>query len=225
MLDRLPSPKIAAALATGVLSLGGLGAAAYASALPDTAQDVAHHVIGAPAAHPGKGSDHAPEQAGAPMSTPAGPDATGAAAFGLCTAYAHSDGHGAEASVAFASLATAAGGADKIEAYCATVAHPGSSASQPSAVPSHAVGAPSTLPAHPTGRPTTLPPHPTGQPSSLPAHPTGQPSSLPSHPTAQPSTPPAHPTGEPSTLPAHPTGQPSSLPPRPSTAPTHPTRS
>ncbi|HEX8093731.1 hypothetical protein, partial [Jatrophihabitans sp.] len=213
MRHSLLSPKIAAALATGVLSLGGLGAAAYAGALPDTAQDVAHHVIGAPATHPGKGSSHAPEQAGAPTSSPAGPDATGPAAFGLCTAYAHANGQSAEGSVAFANLATAAGGADKVEAYCATIVHPGSAAA------SHATGAPSTVPAHPTGQPSTVPAHPTGQPSTLPAHPTGQPSTLPAHPTGQPSTLPAHPTGKPSTLPAHPTGKPSTVP-----APTgHPT--
>jgi hypothetical protein len=221
MLDRLPSPKIAAALATGVLSLGGLGAAAYAGALPDAAQDVAHHVLGAPATHPAKGS-HAPKQAGTPTSTPAGPDAAGPAAFGLCTAYAHA-GAKAEGSAAFANLATAAGGADKIDAYCAAIAHPGSSASRPtgtpSATPSHAVGVPSTLPAHPTGKPSSLPAHPTGKPSSLPAHPTGKPSTVPTpaHPTGKPSTVPAHPTGKPSALPtpAHPTGKPSTVPAQP----------
>ena len=225
MRDRLLSPKIAAALATGVLGLGGLGTAAYAGALPDAAQDIAHHVIGAPASHPGKGGSHAP--AGAPSSTPAGPDATGPAAFGLCTAYQNSQA--GDRSVAFGNLATAAGGADKIDAYCATIARPGSSASSsapgtPSATPSHAVGAPSTLPAHPTGRPSTVPAHPTGKPSTVPAHPTGKPSALPSHPTGQPSSVPAHPTGKPSALPSHPTGKPSSVPPhptgKPSTVPT-----
>jgi hypothetical protein len=214
MSDRLPtSPKIAAALAAGVLSLGGLSAA-YAGALPDSAQDVAHHVIGAPATHPGKASSHAPEEEGTPSSTPAGPDATGPAAFGLCTAYAHRQPD--TGSVAFANLITAAGGADKVAAYCAAIAHPGSSSSHagdsPSAVPSYAVGVPSTLPAHPTGRPSTLPAHPTGRPSTLPSHPTGQPSSVPAHPTGQPSTLPAHPTGQPSTLPSHPTGKPSTVP-------------
>jgi hypothetical protein len=184
MRARLLNPKIAAAVAAGVVSLGGLGAAAYAGALPDTAQDVAHHVLGVPATHPGKGGSHPPEQAGAPSSTPPGPDATGAAAFGLCNAYAHANVRTAQGSVAFQNLATAAGGADKVAAYCATVAHPGSAGhatGKPSSVPSH--GAPSTVPAHPTGQPSTLPAHPTGQPSTLPAHPTGQPSPLPTHPT------------------------------------------
>ena len=228
MLDHLPSPKIAAALAAGVLSLGGLSAAAYAGALPETAQNIAHQIIGAPATHPGKGGSHAPEQAGAPTSTPAGPDATGAAAFGLCTAYQHSQG--GDGSAAFENLAAAAGGADKIDAYCATIAQPGSAAhatGKPSATPSHAVGVPSSLPAHPTGKPSTLPAHPTGKPSSLPAHPTGQPSTVPAHPTGKPSTLPAHPTGKPSSLPAHPTGQPSTVPAhptgKPSTVPAGPT--
>jgi len=221
MLDRLLSPKIAASVAAGVLGLGGLGTAAYAGALPDTAQDIAHHVIGAPGAHPGKGGSHAP--AGAPSSAPAGPDATGAAAFGLCTAYQHSEA--GDKSVAFGNLAAAAGGADKIDAYCATIAHPGSSAASsapgtPSATPSQAVGAPSAAPSHPTGQPSSVPPHPTGQPSTLPAHPTGQPSSVPPHPTGQPSTLPAHPTGQPSSVPAHPTGKPSTVPAGPTSHPT-----
>ncbi|HEV2886547.1 MAG TPA: hypothetical protein VGX49_06530 [Jatrophihabitans sp.] len=203
MPNTLFNPKIATAVAAGVLGLGGLSAAAYAGALPDTAQDVAHHVIGAPATHPGKGAGHAPKQAGTPTSTPVGPDATGPAAFGLCMAYAHGDGEAAGGSVAFTNLATAAGGADKIEAYCATIPHPGKAGA------SHAVGKPSTLPSHPVGKPSTLPSHPVGPPSSLPSHPTGPPSSLPAHPTGPPSTLPAHPTGKPSTVPAptsHPTG-------------------
>ena len=228
MRDRLHSPKIAAALATGVLGLGGLGTAAYAGALPDAAQDIAHHVIGAPGAHPDKGGSHAP--AGAPSSTPAGPDATGPAAFGLCTAYQHSQA--GDRSVAFGNLTAAAGGADKIDAYCATIAHPGSAAASsapgtPSATPSHAVGAPSTVPAHPTGKPSSLPAHPTGKPSALPSHPTGRPSSVPAHPTGRPSSVPAHPTGRPSSVPPHPTGKPSTLPShptgQPSSVPAHPT--
>ena len=197
------SPKIAASLLAGVLGLGGLGAAAYAGALPDAAQNAAHRMIGAPAAHPAEPAGHRQAETGAPSSTPAGPDAAGGAAFGLCTAYQHADGDAAEGSVALENLATAAGGADKVEAYCAGITRPGS----PTAT--HAVGRPSTVPA---GPPSTVPAHPTGKPSTVPA---GPPSTVPAHPTGKPSTVPA---GPPSTVPAHPTGKPSTVPAGPPTS-------
>src|SRR6476661_1869507 len=64
--------------------------------------------------------------------TAVGPDATGPAAHGLCTAWKNLTSHGAGTgkamdSIAFTNLAKAAGGADKVAAYCATVPAPGSS--------------------------------------------------------------------------------------------------
>jgi hypothetical protein len=151
------SAKLGAAIAAGVLGAGGFAGAAFAGSLPAAAQNVAHAVLGAPAAN-GQGQ---PSNGSAPATTPVGPDATGHAAFGLCTAYEHAQAHGsaADQAVAFSNLATAAGGASNIAAYCANVPHPG---------------------AHPTGEPTS---HPTGEPTS---HPTGEPTSLPSHPTGHP---------------------------------------
>ena len=167
MLTLLLTAKAAAAAAAAAVALGGVAAAAYTSTLPAPAQQFAHSVIGAPPPQP----SHRP---GTPQATPArtdavGPDATGPAGFGLCTAYAHAKAHGtaSQKAVAFRDLAAAAGGAAKIAAYCAAVPHPGSS--QP--------GQPASAPAHPAGRPA---PHPTGKPSSHPApHPAGRPSSAP----------------------------------------------
>lgn len=167
MLSSLLSAKAAAA-AVAAVALGGAASAAYAGALPAPAQKLAHDTIGAPSPHPsGSPGAHA---------TPVGPDATGPAAFGLCTAYKHAMVHGtaAQKSVAFRNLAAAAGGSANVTAYCATVAHPGASgkpASLPSMVPT----------SHPSGQPSS---HPGGQPSSLPtgavpSHPSGQPSSQP----------------------------------------------
>ena len=84
--------------------------------------------------------------------TAVGPDGAGPAAFGLCTAWTHVQANGqvAEKSVAFRNLATAAGGAGKIAAYCATVPHPGATEA----------GKPAT---HPTGKPSS---HPAGKPST-----------------------------------------------------------
>jgi hypothetical protein len=190
VLTSLLGARLGAAVAAGVLGVGGFAAAAYAGSLPAAAQNFAHAVLGAPAAngqgHLGHGT--------APTATPVGPDATANAAFGLCTAYERAQAHGsaADAALAFSNLATAAGGAGNITAYCANVPHPG--ASNPSANPT---GQPSSLPSQPSGEPSSLPSYPSGEPSSLPSHPTGEPSSLPSHPTGQPSSLPSHPTGHP----------------------------
>ncbi|WP_377645342.1 hypothetical protein [Oryzobacter terrae] len=57
-----------------------------------------------------------------------GPDATGPAAHGLCTAWANHHAKGDSPALdtpPMRNLAKAAGGADKIAGYCATVPHPG----------------------------------------------------------------------------------------------------
>jgi hypothetical protein len=154
--------KLLVAGAAGAVAVGGLAAAAYSRALPDPAQNVAHQLIDAPSVpHP----HDTPGKSG----TPVGPDPTGPAAFGLCNAYAHATAHGQAVghSVAFRNLATAAGGAANIDAFCAKVPHPGSSEStSDSDEPSEGAGRPSDAPAHPTGRPSQLPAHPTGKPSA-----------------------------------------------------------
>ena len=168
MLTSLITVKAAVAVAAAA-TVGGVATAAYTGTLPAPAQQVAHKMVGAPSPKP----SHNP---GTPQATPAntgavGPDASGPAAFGLCTAYAHAKAHGtaSQKAVAFRNLAAAAGGTAKIAAYCATVPHPGSSGS------GH--GTPTPAPSHPAGGPTS---HPTGKPSSLPtSHPVGKHSSPP----------------------------------------------
>jgi len=168
--------KAAAAAAAAAAVLGGVAAAAYTGTLPAPAQRFAHGVIGAPSPQPSHrpGTPRPSHRPGIPQATPArtdavGPDATGPAASGLCTAYAHAKAHGtaSQKAVAFRNLAAAAGGAAKIAAYCAAVPHPGSSqSSQPASAPTHPVGHAS---AHPTGKPSSHPtPHPAGRPSSAP---------------------------------------------------------
>jgi len=161
LLSSLLSAKAAAAAAVAVLGLGGVTTAAFANALPSAAQEFAHNTIGAPSphasrsAHPGNNARHS--------GSPVGPNATGAAAFGLCTAYANATQHGtaAQQAVAFRNLENAAGGAANVASFCASVAHPGGSATPASGAPtSHPTGAPSS---HPTGPPS---PHPTGPPAS-----------------------------------------------------------
>lgn len=51
LLTSLVSAKLAAAAAAVVVVVGGVATAAYAGALPSTAQGIAHNWIGAPAAH------------------------------------------------------------------------------------------------------------------------------------------------------------------------------
>jgi hypothetical protein len=180
VLTSLLSAKLAVAIAAGTVGIGGVVAAAYTGSLPHSAQGFAHHTIGAPAASANRAHEHRTASA-----QPVGPDATREAAFGLCTAYMNAKAHGSasEHAVAFGNLATAAGGASNIEAYCAAAAPPGTS---PAAVPGHAAGKPTS---HPTGKPTS---HPTGKPTS---HPTGKPTS---HPTGKPT---SHPTGKPTDKP------------------------
>ena len=174
MFSTLLGAKLGAALAAGAVSFGAVGAAAYTGVLPPTLQDMAHASIGAPAADQGEtadatkdaadatkdaadatkeAADATKDAADATKATAVGPDATGPAAFGLCTAWAHVQNHGkvADRSVAFRNLATAAGG-NGIAAYCATVPHPGASAADKAATHPSVKSA-----THPTGKPATHP--------------------------------------------------------------------
>jgi len=184
---------IAAAAAT--LSLGGLSAAAMTGTLPDSAQHVAHQVVGAPpvsdegdetedsteATEPAerRTDDSAETDADATKtedsesssSAPTdavGPDATGPAAFGLCTAYSHAGdkGQAAERSVAFRNLAEAAGGEDEVEAYCAEVEHPSSDAKATDEDADSGA-------TQPSGRPTDKPKHEKPSASSHTQHQSG----------------------------------------------------
>jgi hypothetical protein len=135
--------RVGAAGTVAVLGFGGVAAAAYAGALPDGAQTLAHHTIGAPR----PASEPPASPAAGHSGTPVGPNASGHPKFGLCTAYSHAKGHGSavEKSVAFRNLVKAAGGAANVPSYCAGVAHPGA---PQSAARQHKP--------HPTGKP----PHP-----------------------------------------------------------------
>ena len=176
LLTPLLSARAAAAAAVAALSLGGFATAAFAGALPTPAQQFAHHTFGAPAARGGQPTGTHPSA----TATPAGPDATGPAAFGLCTAWAHAKAHGtpSQQAAAFRNLAAAAGGASNVAAFCAAVPHRGASSSHT---------------AHPTGPPAS---HPTGPPAS---HPTGPSASHPTGPPASHPTP--HATGKPTSHP------------------------
>lgn len=144
------SKVAASALAAGALAVGGTGAAAYAGALPSDVQQSAHELLGAPAPHVSGVSETATAGANAEASatpsasaaaagdvegkkadagasaTAVGPDATGPAAFGLCTAF--TKGGLDAASTGFKSLAVAAKGEANIESYCADVAAAGNAA-------------------------------------------------------------------------------------------------
>jgi hypothetical protein len=143
----LVTSKIAAGvLAGGTLAVGGAAAGAYTGTLPAPLQESAHTIVGAPApaasetggqksaASHGKASR--PADASPDPSTGAaavGPDATGPAAFGLCTAF--TNGGLDPASVAYKSLAAAAKGTADIAAYCKAVPAPGQSADHRSESP------------------------------------------------------------------------------------------
>jgi hypothetical protein len=155
-ITALVTGKVAvAALALGAVATGGT-VAAFAGVLPSSAQSVAHAVIGAPstasddspvpadAATPTPDPTSTPSPTAIPTNPPAtqGPDASGPAAFGLCTAFSH--GGLSVNSTAFASLLAAAGSAG-IAPYCAAILTPGTSSGAASSS-SHS----GTKPVHPT---------------------------------------------------------------------------
>jgi hypothetical protein len=184
VLSTFLGTKLAAAAAAGAIGFGGLAAAAYAGALPEPIQDFAHQTVGAPSASsdhsdPGsQGSAHRSSEASEHANTgqsgePVGPDATGSASYGLCTAFAEEKAENGQVdtrSVAYRALVEAAGGADNIDEFCAGVAAPregSGAASVPSsdAASEHATAAPTDAP-----RQVPTPQHPTGKPTELPSH-------------------------------------------------------
>jgi hypothetical protein len=157
--QRIAAPlgtKLAAAAGVAVVVvLGGGVAAAYTGNLPATLQKVAHDTLAAPGV---RETRPAPTPNGA--AHPVGPPATGSAAYGLCRAYQQAEQHGnAGKSVAFRNLVSAAGGADRVAAYCAAVQHPGPanpSAGQPGRRAGQS-GSPGHTPQHQRKKPITTP--------------------------------------------------------------------
>ena len=161
--QRAPAPlrtRLAAAAGVAVVAvLSGGVAAAYTGHLPSTLQRAAH-VIGAPDVRHTRAVPTPTPTPGASVH-PVGPSATGSAVYGLCRAYQRAGEHGkaAQNSVAFHNLITAAGGTDRVAAYCAKIPHPGPA--RPSAsLPGRRVGqsgSPGHSNHHPRNRPTPTP--------------------------------------------------------------------
>jgi hypothetical protein len=154
MLSTLLGAKLGAALAAGAVGFGGIAVAAAAGVLPDAAQDFAHNAVRVvPAANHGQSAEHV-KTAETTAATPVGPDATGPAAFGLCTAWSHAkdSGNAAEKSIAFHNLATAATAAGAhsvtaagIDTYCVRI------------LAAKGTDTPGKSATHPTGKPSPLP--------------------------------------------------------------------
>ena len=123
---RFLTVKAAAAVLVAVLSIGGVAAAA--GVFPAPARPAADHSSdssGGGTSTPGRSDAATTTTAAADRErgsgTATGPDATGPAKDGLCRAWESGQGgeHGMrEDSTAFRALAAAAGGVDKIAAYC-----------------------------------------------------------------------------------------------------------
>jgi hypothetical protein len=154
-----------AVLAAVGVTGGGVALAAATGHLPS-------NLTGTPPAASSAASATAmPSANGKPASHPA--SSPSPSLRGLCQAYTAHVGSspGKELdSPAFSALITAAGGTDKVAAFCTSLL-----ATQPGNGPTtHPGGKPSSLPTpanttHPTGKPTTDPTgHPTGKPTSHP---------------------------------------------------------
>jgi hypothetical protein len=140
------------------VAFGGATAAAFTGVLPPPAQKVAHALVGAPpvSAPPSR-------SAGSGQSTHAAPGGVITSGqprvAGLCTAYRAASKHGHTRflhSTSFQRLAAAAGGVNRIDAFCAAVPSRGAGTGRnapPPATPGH--GRPSGSPApsrtHPGG--------------------------------------------------------------------------
>jgi hypothetical protein len=112
LLTSLASAKAVAAAAVVAITVGGVATAAYAGALPSSAQRIAHELIDAPQGHKTATttSDTKPAHARpAHFKVPA-----------ACVAFFQAERHGtaAQKKAAFEKLEKAAGGASKIAAYC-----------------------------------------------------------------------------------------------------------
>jgi hypothetical protein len=136
VFSKLLGAKALAALVLGAASVG-TAAAAAAGALPDSAQATVHRVVAkvpAPDRAAAAGSATGARAASATRSRPtptAAADGTLPGAAGLCQAYRSGQGGekgGRLDSAGFERLSTAAGGADRIDAYCATVTAAGGTA-------------------------------------------------------------------------------------------------
>jgi hypothetical protein len=161
---KLLTIKAAAAALVAVLSIGGVAAGA----------DAAAHGLGKAAAANLGGSAQAGATEGQGRASAVGPDATAAARAGLCRAWQAGQGgdHGRRMeAVAFQALVDAAGGADKVAAYCQDVtagssadAHGRGQTSPPSvSAPPTSVSPPSSGPPADPGSPASTAPGGHGQ--------------------------------------------------------------
>ncbi len=159
------------ALSASALSLGGLGAAAYVGVLPDQVQQAMHDALGAPAPkeHANGTGDNPGSLPVTPPTAGVGPNAASSPAAGLCRAWAvdKAKGTARDHSVAFRNLSGTAGGADKVEAYCAGVLMP--KPTKGSASPTTGASATPKTP-HPNS-PTTKGPNPNTPTSKAPRAP------------------------------------------------------
>jgi hypothetical protein len=157
--------KAAAAALVAVLSIGGVAAAA-SGLLPDRASPVADRAAATTAAHAAAhglgeaavanmgGTAHAGATDGQGRESATGPDATAAARAGLCRAWQAGQGadHGHRTdAVAFGALVDAAGGADKVAAYCQDVTAGANTKAQAS--PPSVSAPPTTVSPSSSGRP------------------------------------------------------------------------
>ncbi len=162
----------AAAAAVAATAVGGVALAASTGTLPSPL----HHSTSTahPTARPTGGPASGEPSAAAAGAAHASPSPS---LVGLCHAYTAGAGHNPGKALdnpAFTALITAAGGKDKVAAYCAKILsdRPGNASAthRPGGAPTaHPTGAPATHPAgdsgHRSGKPST---HPTGEPATRP---------------------------------------------------------
>jgi hypothetical protein len=183
MISTLAGAKLGATIAGLAVGLGGAATVAYVSANAPATPETHATAAASPTqratptqAATGSDADKSEQAKGEAV----GPDATGSAGFGLCTAWkgVAQNGKAMEA-VAFQNLIKAAGGEEKVEAFCANVDAPGKSEDRATGKPAE-TGKPDTIR---TGKPADAP---TGKPETAPTVPDARPDTTPTAPTSHP---------------------------------------
>jgi hypothetical protein len=168
MPSNLLRVKTAAVAGLALLSIGGVAAAAGLApvsaeraakpASPRTPDGQVGHAQGEAATlthRPGGAAAANGSTSDRPSDDATGPDASGAARHGLCQAWlaGQGDEHGKRVdSTAFQALAAAAGGADRIPAYCQADADASAAHGQPPGKPAPPTTGPPEDPGHGHGR-------------------------------------------------------------------------
>ena len=193
MISRLLTLK-ALGVALPAVALTAGSAAAATGSLPNSAQSAVSSALSTVGVHVPNGHDNTDSTNSSAPANAVGPDASGPAKYGLCTAWKANNGHASSHSVAFGNLQKAATAASETVAqFCAGVTPPSGSNTSNDTQDSTGADNDGDSGTTPSGPPTSTPADDNG-PEHTPA---GPPSSTPASKSAPVSTPAGPPSSNP----------------------------